>query len=169
MKEEMDSDEDVKVSIGTKNQGDKETKERRKLEKEFKRKYKRQMDKILQKMPRCYLDCFYFSKLNKSFFLLTFLTQMFQSMGYNCLFEVPQLFMMLAFCSFYAFRKKAFIAFSYYILFFMSYCAFCVFIKLNYQVLMHSEQYLEWYLANSDSKKVKVLSAVFGQRVTKES
>jgi len=126
------------------------------------------MDLGLFKMPKMYIDCYFFSKLNKLFFLGLFVTQLLQSMGFNCIFDLPQLFMMLIFTSFFSFRKKAFIAYQFYVLFFVVYCALSVYIKLAYSILIHTKEYEAWYRENAKTTTVKVLSATFGQRITLE-
>lgn len=123
------------------------------------------MKAAIASTPKCYLDCYYFSKCNMAFFLILLLTQMLQSMGFNCFFNLPMLFMILLFLPWFSFRKKVFVAYSYYLLFFVSFCTLSVYVKIMYAIFVHTESYLIWYEKNQNTTTVKIFGACFGQRM----
>ena len=58
-----------------------------------------------------YLGCFYFQSLNKVIYLSLIVFQLLQTMIFNGLFDIPQLFMILFLVSFYAYRKAFFVSY----------------------------------------------------------
>lgn len=133
--EEASPDAVKPTSMGTSNRTSPDNRE---LRAEEERQYGIEMKRKLDAMPRCYIDCHYFSKWNMVFFLILLVTQMLQSMGFNCVFDLPQLFLLLLFLPWYSFRKKAFTAYSFYLLFFVAYCALSVYVKMTYAILIHT-------------------------------
>lgn len=92
------------------------------------KKYKKDMKRLTVKIHRNYLDCFWFQRLNKEFYMLMIVTQVMSSMAFNGLFDIPALIMILALFSFYAFRKSIPRAYGLYVMgivFYIHLAAFC--------------------------------------------
>lgn len=107
--------------------------------------YIKEMNKLSKGVPKCFIDCYYFSKWNKTFFLILLASQTIQSMFFNTVLDLPQLFMILLYLPFFVFRKKMFVEYQFYTLFFASYCAVFVYIKLLYTILIHTQSVDDWY------------------------
>lgn len=86
-------------------------------------------------------------------------------MAFNCLFVLPQVFMMLGIFTLYSQRNKMVLGYSYYIMIFMIWISISLFILLSYGTYVHTQSIYHWYIHNFESKEVQILSATFGQRV----
>lgn len=99
--------------------------------------YKDEMGTLIEEVPRNYMDCYYYAKWNKVLFLLLLLVQLMQAMGFNGLFDIPALCLMLVFFSFYAYRKSFPIFFAQFTIFFSYYIGVAVFIKICYAIVVN--------------------------------
>ena len=75
-------------------------------EKDKKGQYKKEMEELTKSIRMNFVDCYYFNKCNKMFGTLMILFQLMQSMGFNGLFDLPSVFMILLSFAFIAFRKS---------------------------------------------------------------
>lgn len=94
--------------------------------------YEREMANLAMKFPKNYMDCRWFSKLNKSLFLFTMFCQLFQSMGYNGLYDIPQLFMILAMFALFSYRKSMPKGYAVLMMTFVNYISYAIHFKYLY-------------------------------------
>ena len=87
-----------------------------------------------------------------------------QSMGFNGLFDIPQLFMILLVIASYAFRKVFPIGYAKFNVFLVYYISYALVVKFCYGILSHIN-YIDYKLENNqDLKFVKALKLIFGDR-----
>lgn len=132
-------------------------------------KYEQEMAELSRKFPKNYMDCRYFAKWNKAFFVLTLVFQLMQSMGYNGLYDIPQLFMILILFSFFAYRKSAPRAYACFTLFFIYYIGVAVVLKTLYSIFLHIPIVSKWVLSHQEKTVVVVLQTLFGQRLKSQA
>lgn len=68
--------------------------------------YKKEIKKLRKSLDIGFLECNYFKKQNKIFFLLIIGFQLMQSMVFNSISDVPQLIMIIGLATFFTVRKK---------------------------------------------------------------
>ena len=76
-----------------------------------KSKYNAFMKQLTKKVRRNYMDCDWFLKSNKVFFLLFLFFVLAGAMEFNSISDIPAMAMVLLLLSFYAFRREYFLAY----------------------------------------------------------
>ena len=110
-----------------------------------------------------YIDCYYFNKWNKIFYLTLIVFQLLQSMGFNGLFDLPQLFMILLLMAFFSFRKSYKVEYGMACIFISFYIQYALTLKLIYGVLVqivYVKNYMDKNYENNNY--VKWASILFG-------
>lgn len=124
------------------------------------------MANLAMKFPKNFMDCRWFSKLNKNLFLLTMLCQLFQSMGYNVLFDIPQLFMILAMFALFSYRKSIPQSYHMMMMFFIYYIGYSIHIKWVYVVSIDIPIIKRYIRDNPDSWIIQLCATMFGNRIS---
>jgi hypothetical protein len=115
------------------------------------------------KTPMNYIDSYYFNKWNKIFFLTLIIFQLLQSMGFNGLFDLPQLFMILLLMAFFSFRKSYKVEYGLGCIFLSFYIQYALTLKLLYNVLIKINYVQDFMDQNSKTNiYVKWASIMFG-------
>lgn len=76
-----------------------------------KAKYNAFMKQLTKKVKRNYMDCDWFLKSNKIFFLFFLFFVLAGAMEFNSISDIPAMAMVLLLLSFYAFRREYFLAY----------------------------------------------------------
>ena len=102
--------------------------------------------------------------MNKIFFLLLIVFQILQSMGFNGLFDLPQLFMILCILSLFVFRQQFRITFGFSLVFLSLYIQLAVTIKIIYIIAIEID-FVEMYFRDNYEKSsyVRYLRAFLGE------
>lgn len=95
-----------------------------------KSKYQRDMAKIAKELDRNFVDCVWFQASNKAIFIATLLAQIFGSMAFNGLFDIPALLMILALFALYGFRYTFHFGYGIYVLFVVQYIQLAALLNL---------------------------------------
>jgi len=69
------------------------------------------MKQLTKKVKRNYMDCDWFLKSNKIFFLFFLFFVLAGAMEFNSISDIPAMAMVLLLLSFYAFRREYFLAY----------------------------------------------------------
>mmetsp|Transcript_34734 Transcript_34734/g.53327 ORF Transcript_34734/g.53327 Transcript_34734/m.53327 type:complete len:447 (-) Transcript_34734:8731-10071(-) len=134
------------------------------LEQEQKEAYRKEMLKLRSSMPINFMGCRYFYKFNKTLYLLIILFQLLQTMGFNGLFDIPQLFLILLMLAFYAFRKSYYVGFGKFIFFSAYYIHFALLLKLTLGILLRIDFVKDYIQQHEKAVFVKIVTVTFGQR-----
>lgn len=130
--------------------------------------YVREMTDLQKKQRRLYLECQFVIRNNQLFFLLVIVFQLLQSMGFNGVFDLPTLFMILVLKSLYAFRKSYFVFYQTFSLFVLYYIQFTVVLKLLYSILTGIGYVEEFMQDRSQNPYVKACTILFGINFSSE-
>lgn len=84
------------------------------------------------RFPKNFLDCRWFHLKCEKYFIAAIICQLIQSMGYNGLFDIPSLLLILGVFGFYSFRKTYPHGFQLFLFFSMYYIGFAILIKWLY-------------------------------------
>lgn len=112
------------------------------------------------------MECNFFYKLNKVFFLLMLVSVLFQSMDYNGIIDIPSLFLILLLISFYEFRKAYNTLFTLYNFFMAYYFIIVTFLKLFYHILSKNEYWQQKMVNEPEDFWVKTLMTIFGVKIS---
>lgn len=148
---ESEGEEEMELQIGTSadNRGE-DTTEQQKRKNEYKQLMR---EKVAKKLTRNYIDCDWFVKSNKLFFVLFLVFIMGGAMNYNSLSDIPSLLMILILASFYAFRKQYYLTYGKFVIFMAYFMHIAVLLKI-YCVLFFSMSTITDYF--KDAEKVHV-------------
>lgn len=116
--DELQEEEDEKVTVGT---NQKETKEEAERQEEAKIKTTEKMKRLKKEIPRCYVDSYFFYGMNQFFFVVSLLFTLFQAMTFNSCSDIPTLFLVLMIFATYAYRRTNRVAIFQYIFFVVYY------------------------------------------------
>jgi len=130
--------------------------------------HKKRLREFSKKFARNYLDCKFFLKQNKMFYMLTLLLQLLAAMSFNGVFDLPALLCILILMSLYALRKSFLKGYHLYTFFIAYFIHFSVFLKLISIILFDIDFVEDWMDDNNDSKYVKAAKILFGHQFTKE-
>ena len=97
--------------------------------------------------------------------MLIFLFQIFQSMGFNGLIDVPQLFMILLSLAFFVFRKSFYSAFVKINFFVAYYIHFMIVLKVIYGIVYRIRYVQAFFTEHKDYVEVKTVRVLFGDRL----
>lgn len=130
--------------------------EQQKLDALMKKNYQKEMAELSRRFPKNFLDCRWFQSRSDAFFIATMVCQLIQSMGYNGLFDIPALLMILGLFAFYTLRKsnpRGFVLFLFVSIYYIS-CA--ILIKWLYLILIKVPWVEDYVKANKESTTVFV-------------
>lgn len=92
--------------------------------------------------------------------------QLIQSMGYNGLFDIPSLLLILGVFGFYSFRKTNPHGFQIYIFLAIYYIGFAILIKWLYITFIEITLVDKYFKKNHNSLAITILQALFGKRLS---
>ena len=87
-----------------------------------------------ERFPKNFLDCRWFQLWSKNFFVITLLCQLIQSMGYNGLYDIPGLLIILGLFAFYTFRKSMPYTHLIFLMISIYYISFAIWLKWLYLI-----------------------------------
>jgi hypothetical protein len=132
----------------------KQQQEQRELDALMQRNYRREMAELSRRFPKNFLDCRWFQSKSDAFFIATMVCQLIQSMGYNGLYDIPSLLMILGLFAFYTLRKSN--PHGYLLFLFVSiyYISLAILVKWLYLILIRITWVKEYAYENRESTAV---------------
>jgi hypothetical protein len=137
--------------------------EQQELDALMQRNYRREMAELSRRFPKNFLDCRWFQSKSDAFFIATMVCQLIQSMGYNGLYDIPSLLMILGLFAFYTLRKSN--PHGYLLFLFVSiyYISLAILVKWLYLILIRITWVENYADANRESTTVFLAQALFGR------
>lgn len=122
------------------------------------------MKDLKKRIRKNFVDSDHFYQLNRKFFMLTLLFQLFEAMAFNSCSDIPALFMILLLLAFYAFRKKYSIHYRQYSFFVIYFIQVNLLLKLIFQSVVRIDFIREGFSSKSNQDRigVKFLNLWFG-------
>jgi hypothetical protein len=125
-------------------------------------KYKEIMAKIEKQLPKCYINCDHFRGLNKVVFLWLIIFQLMQTMGFNGVFDLPQLVAILFIVGFYAYRNAFPIFFALLNFGLCYYIQIALMFKLAAKVALRVPFVQDYLDDNEDATTTIIVRVLFG-------
>ena len=120
------------------------------------------MKQLTKKVKRNYMDCDWFLKSNKIFFLCFLFFVLAGAMEFNSISDIPAMAMVLLLLSFYAFRREYFLAYGRFVMFMAYYVQFAVTVKIFWTLLMVVPEVHSWFGHHQKNPAVRVSMLLFG-------
>jgi len=120
------------------------------------------MKQLTKKVKRNYMDCDWFLKSNKIFFLVFLFFVLAGAMEFNSISDIPAMAMVLLLLSLYAFRREYFLAYGRFVMFMAYYMQFAVTVKIFWTLLTVVPEVQKWFGRHQKSSAVRVCLLVFG-------
>lgn len=120
-----DSEDEIQGITGTTDEAVHETQD-----KLNRKKYKDNLNEIEKKLPRFFIDCIYFEKQNKLYYLGILFFQLAQSMASNGLFDIPTLMFILMSVALYAYRQSFIVGYTKFLFYLVYYMKYAMTVKV---------------------------------------